>query len=73
MGHSVWDQHEKLTHVSDFSQILYIHSKCGDMKSQQILYIHSKCGDMKSQQFLGAQVIWLLGNEMAKLLLSEDF
>ena len=52
MGHSVWDQHEKLTHVPDFSQILYT---------------HSVCGDMKPQQFLGAQVVWLLGNEVANL------
>ena len=28
MGHSMWDQHEKLTHVSDFSQTLYMHSTC---------------------------------------------
>ena len=42
----------KLTHVPDFSQILYT---------------YSICRDMKPQQFLGAQVVWLVGNEVAKL------
>ena len=57
-GHSVWDQHEKLTHVPDFSQSLYTHSICGSMKPQQVS---------------GAQVVWLLGNEVAKLLLFWRF
>ena len=46
------DQHEKLTHVSDFSQTLCM---CGT------------CGDMKPQQLLGAQVIWLLSDRVVKI------
>ena len=58
MGNSISDQHEKLTHISDFSQALCMCSARGDMKPQQLL---------------GAQVVWLLSNKVVKLLFSEDF
>ena len=51
MGHSMRDQHEKMTHFSDFSQTLYV---------------HSMCSDVKPYQFLGAQVVWLLSIEVVK-------
>ena len=32
-----WDQHGKLTHISDFSQTLYMHSMCWDVKPHQFI------------------------------------
>ena len=52
------DQHEKLTHVSDFSQTLCM---CSTYR------------DMKPQQLLGAQFVWFLSNRVVKMLFTEDF